>query len=168
MQLLTHELRQLDATSCVIEIDVPRTDFRIDGELRSRAVFNSPAVQISFTGKTGPLKYPCDRFDHWHDNVRAIALALAALRAVDRYGVSGKGEQYRGWQALPRPADAEFRNADEAKSFLFQFSAFGTPLTTTTTIEAALRQAELKTHPDRGGNVDDFKRVQQARKFLLP
>lgn len=30
-----------------------------------------------------------------------------------------------------------------------------------------LREAELKTHPDRRGNPDDFKKVQQARELLL-
>lgn len=33
---------------------------------------------------------------------RAVVLSLAALRAVDRYGVTGRGEQYKGFKALKR------------------------------------------------------------------
>jgi hypothetical protein len=37
----------------------------------------------------------------WQHNVRAIALTLEALRAVDRYGATETGQQYTGFKALP-------------------------------------------------------------------
>ena len=69
---------------------------------------DTPRVVVSFDSCHGPLRYQCDRFTTtragtkaWHANVRAIALGLEALRKVDRYGIAGSGEQYRGWTALP-------------------------------------------------------------------
>jgi hypothetical protein len=43
----------------------------------------------------GPSRAP------WRDNLRAIALGLEALRAVNRYGITrGIGEQYAGFLQL--------------------------------------------------------------------
>jgi hypothetical protein len=45
------------------------------------------------------LVYATDACEHWQHNVRSIALGLEALRAVDRYGISRRGEQYAGFRA---------------------------------------------------------------------
>ncbi len=46
-------------------------------------------------------RFPCDRFKHWDDNLRAISLTLERMRAVDRYGVTLNKQQYAGFKALP-------------------------------------------------------------------
>ena len=53
---------------------------------------------VAFESKHGPLKYATDVFDHWHANLRAIALGLEALRKVERYGITQRGEQYTGFR----------------------------------------------------------------------
>ena len=45
------------------------------------------------------LVYATDCCDFWQHNLRSIALGLEALRAVDRYGISRRGEQYAGFRA---------------------------------------------------------------------
>lgn len=51
------------------------------------------------------LVYATDACRYWQHNVRSIALGLEALRAVDRYGISRRGEQYAGFRgALPAGA----------------------------------------------------------------
>jgi len=45
------------------------------------------------------LVYATDCCQFWQHNVRSIALGLQALRAVDRYGISRRGEQYSGFRA---------------------------------------------------------------------
>lgn len=113
-----------------------------------------------------PLRYPCDTFDDWQDNVRAIALALEALRTVDRYGVTKRAEQYKGWAALPSP-NGDHWGEKEALDFLVQLMGSDARIATPDRLADTIRRAEFKTHPDRGGNPDDFKKVQQARKLLL-
>ena len=120
----------------------------------------------SYQSKHGPLSYPCDAFDDWQDNVRAIALALEALRTVDRYGVTKRAEQYRGWQSLPSP-NGNHWTKEAARDWLVQLTCAGLQPHQIPTVDALIRAAEFKTHPDRGGNPDDFKKVQQARKLLL-
>lgn len=101
--LLRREIYQLGGNSVVLQLDVRERDIRIDGELRADARPNSPDVIISFhSSKLGlHLSYPCDAFWSWQDNVRAVALGLEHLRAVERYGITRRGEQYTGWAGLP-------------------------------------------------------------------
>jgi hypothetical protein len=99
--------------------------------------------------------------------VRAIALALEALRKVDRYGVTQSGEQYRGWQALPSPTASpgdEIKTREDALAFLRRViggRADKLPA------EQAIREASKATHPDAGGNSDDFKRAMKCEQILL-
>jgi hypothetical protein len=55
------------------------------------------AVQASQERKR--LVYATDVCEFWQHNVRSIALGLEALRAVDRYGISKRGQQYAGFRA---------------------------------------------------------------------
>jgi hypothetical protein len=122
-------------------------------------------VILSFTAKVGALSYPCDTFTTWQDNVRAIALALEALRKVDRYGVTTHGEQYRGFLALEgaTAAPAGFVTGHGAAEWLND--TFGEPGTVMTCGEL-LRRAKRATHPDLGGDVAKFQRVSLAEAKL--
>src|SRR5688500_17219412 len=72
--LLRRELGALVARDVVLEVDVAESMIRLDGELYANARPSSPAVRLAFESKVGPLTYATDRFWHWQDNVRAIAL----------------------------------------------------------------------------------------------
>ncbi len=57
---------------------------------------------VAIQAATDPAKrlvYATDVCDFWQHNVRSIALGLEALRAVDRYGISRRGQQYAGFRA---------------------------------------------------------------------
>lgn len=110
LDLLEAELRHLGATNIVIRAAFESRDIRNDGWPRADARKPSfPGVIISFESKVGPLQYATDVYGDanwrdlpgWQANVRAVALSLEALRAVDRHGVTGRGEQYVGFGALP-------------------------------------------------------------------
>jgi hypothetical protein len=161
---LDRELRHLAARNIVIQADVRENELRLDGMLYANARPHSPGIILSFDSKHGPLSYPCDTFSEWQDNLRAITLGLAALRAVDRYGVTRQAEQYKGWQALPNPESATSR--DDAISTIRKHGGPFKP-NERDDCERAIRAAEVATHPDRGGNSDDFKAVQRARSVLL-
>ena len=121
MRLLERELRHLGVgagDSVVIEAGYKEHEIRLDGLPRSNAKPDDPGIVISFESKHGPLRYGCDTFNDWKANLRAIVLALEALRAVDRYGVTKRGEQYQGWKALP--AAGATMSADAARTWLRQ------------------------------------------------
>lgn len=163
LDLLDHELYQLDVRGAVaIRAFITTDDIRRDSMLRAHARPSRPGVAISFTGRHGALTYPCDTFDHWQANVRAIALSLEALRKVDRYGVGGHGEQYAGWKAIEAAPSGPFATADEALEWL----CWITDSPGSTAPDTLLRRAARKAHPDAGGDPADWERVDAARQLL--
>lgn len=168
MRLLERELQMLKAKQIVIQADCGDSEIRRDGMLRADARLRGPGIILSFESKHGPLSYPCDRYHDWQDNLRAIALALEALRAVDRYGVTRRAEQYKGWAKLPGPA-ATFDGTTEAVLFLSRHSLY-TPNAIADSADnfaKAYRVAAGRLHPDRNNGDDtQFKRLQAARVIL--
>lgn len=176
--LLARELKLVATTSTVLQLDVDERAYRRDGLPRADARVGYWGVILSFEHVVaGPLSYPCNRFDDWQDNVRAIALSLEALRAVDRYGVTRSAEQYRGWRALPPSTDTPLTAAEAGRIIVAEagdfFSAEDRREGAADDVvcdpdmrTAAIRAAIKRTHPDAGGNADAFHRVQRARKVL--
>jgi len=169
LDLLAREARALKCKDLVIEADFREGDIRLDGWPYANAKPRSPRVVVSMLqSRYGPLRYPCDTFDRFEDNVRAVGLALEALRRVDRYGVTRRGEQYAGWKALP-PAGSTTMTAEAAAACLARFAATVTPaalLRDYGLVAAAVREAVKATHPDTGGTEEDFRAVQTARAVL--
>ncbi len=145
-ELLRRELDHLGADLAVLELAIGEGDIRLDGLPRAAARAAHSGVVLSFASDHGPLRYAVDRFDRWQDNLRAIALGLESLRRVDRYGMSGDGQQYRGWLAL------EAGDSDLAARGRDLIAHHGS-------VSAALKA----THPDTGGSAEDFAAVQAAR-----
>ena len=183
LQLLERELVHLDAAHIVVQIDVTDGQIRQDGTLRATARVDFPGVRLSFASKHGPLTYCTDAYETgwakltaWQANLRAIALALEALRAVDRYGVSSRGEQYRGWTAIAsRPAEM---TAEVAAGLIAQWAEPDDDLKRARALQALLRSPTLflpklyrraaqRAHPDRtGGDPDTMARINAARDIL--
>jgi hypothetical protein len=179
VDLLARELRHLDAKGISIELDMEARMFRQDGLPRSDARACSDGVRISFTSKYGPLRYETNEFQGrwgdagWQQNVRAIALSLEALRKVDRYGVSRRGEQYRGWKALPTgtdPADA-IATKDQAYAVILSHARdydLADIIDEGPFLTEAIRAAQRATHPDTGGDTTEFRKVMRAVEFVKP
>lgn len=172
LDLLDRELWQLDATTRVLQVAMTERDFRIDGMPRANARAEHLGIILSFHARDiGDLSYPCDRFDRWQDNLRAVALALEALRKVDRYGVTRRAEQYRGWKAIEATAMPAAMTVEQAFDVLVQHSGVLSGLADVGAIVPSelargARAAQRQTHPDTGGRATHFQRVQRAIEVL--
>lgn len=144
---LQFEVEKLGAHDLVIELALTEAEIRIDGWPRAGARPTHPGVIVSFESRHGPLRYGTDTYPDWQANVRAIALGLEALRKVDRYGISKRGEQYTGWRQLSA-GDSDL--LQRGRELIADYGG-----------ETAALKA---THPDRGGNPDDFRAVQAVRE----
>lgn len=154
LDLLERELRMLGAENVVLQLAVQEKDIRIDGRLRANARPSHPGVIVAFDSKYGPLKYPCDTFNLAEANLRAVALALEALRKVDRYGVTKRGEQYTGWKQLGDGTGGRTKMTfGEASRFLSEQGG-------------SYRAAAKRLHPDAGGDAGLFAQLQEAREVL--
>ena len=159
LDLLNRELKALAGKDVLLQIAVTHDDIRLDGKIRANARPSHPGVLLTFDSKFGPLTYPCDRFTDWQSNVRAIALALEALRKVDRYGVTRRGEQYTGWKALP----AEIKGGPHL--VLSRWSGMAEDEVRENPRRAYLLAAK-RAHPDVGGTAEAMSEVGEAGHFL--
>jgi hypothetical protein len=178
LALLSSEVEMLGGEDVVLQIDVQEGELRRDGMLRTNATVKFPGVRVSFTSVHGPLTYATDAYESryyggltsWQANVRAIALGLLALRAVDRYGISARGQQYTGWTAISsRPAEM---SREQAAEFLAHWAGLGTSLDLfadyPNAVHSAYRMAAKRVHPDRtGDDSDTMARLNAARDLLL-
>lgn len=179
LTLLGREIGLLGGRDVVIEADVREQDIRNDGMLYANARTTTPAVVVAFeTTKHGPMLYRADRYNDqwsnrpgWQENVRAIALTLEALRAVDRYGATETGQQYAGFKALPagRALPASHMTADEAWSIIGSFGdrPIAEQRAKPDGLRAVHRAARAFAHPDRhDGDRHLWDQVEQAAAVL--
>lgn len=178
---LEHEVRMLKGRDVVMALEVQPRDIRQDGGVRADARVQDPSVIIEM--RVGPdlLQFPCDRYNYWQDNVRAIALAMEALRAVDRYGVQ-QGRQYQGFKALPGGSAASsaspgIMTARQAAEHLlevvpdlraddgFEYGP-GMLISYKQVARLFVRTARSRAHPDRTGSTEAFQKVQAAAAVL--
>lgn len=157
--LLERELRMLGGKDVILQMEVDESDIRLDGWIRANARPRGPGVILTFESKHGPLSYPCDTYTDWQANVRAIALALEALRKVSRYGVGQHGEQYRGWKALPAtisggPHAVLARHAGVSEDDVHRNA------------KKVYLAAAKAAHPDAGGSPEAWSEVQAAARAL--
>jgi len=170
---LEEELGKLRAKDIIIRVDELSFDeIRNDGWPKSSfAPRHTAGVIVSCESPKGALSFPCDRYLDWQDNLRAIALSLEALRAVDRYGVTRGNEQYRGWTQIAAPAGK--MSKEEAARFVAELS--GQQHVRQDDLEGVLRTLKIQYHPDRAEQLDDnakrhrhelFVRIGQAEAVL--
>jgi len=135
---LEYEIDQLQKgrgeVAVTIGVGLTERDIRLDGAPRADArPPQHPGVEISFDSRYGRLTYATDVFLDWRDNVRAVTKGLEALRAIDRWGVAKRGQQYAGFALLTAGPGLE----ELGRELVERHGG----------IPAALRA----THPDTGG-----------------
>ena len=127
------------------------------GELRPGRV--RPAdegIAIYFTLRGRPLVMARDRYHRAEGNMRSLALALEAMRQLERHGGATMMDRaFAGFAALPPPAGS--RPWHE----LLELPA-GSPRTREA-IEAAYKRLARRHHPDQGGSADAMAAVNLAR-----
>lgn len=158
VQDLVKELRLMGAEGVVITSDMP---VRINGsgpyvgaltELRE-----DTGVAIYFFHAGRRCVIACDRWALPWENIRAVGLAVAALRSIERCGASEIiNRAYAGFSALPAPSDSACwdvlgvaQGSDEA------------------TVAKAYRALAKKLHPDHGGSVEAMAKLNAARDEAL-
>jgi hypothetical protein len=92
------------------------------------------------------------------DNLAAIAAHIAAIRAVDRYGVGTMEQAFAGYAALPP--------AREAARPWWEILWIGDDASVEE-IQDAWRRLAKEHHPDAGGNPEFMAEINAARDAAM-
>lgn len=173
---LRYELARVNATNVVIEAGYKPDQVRADGWPYSNAKPEHSGVRVSFLkGGKLPLAF---RYNGWKAvemNVYMIALTLERLRAVERYGCTQSGQQYKGWAQLPPGANEgrapipaeEFASVEDAMRFLSRVADGEVHTTLPVDLDLVYKAAARKAHPDRrGGDSELMSKVNRARDYV--
>lgn len=152
---LIEEIKRLGGKGIVLSTNIP---YRKDG--LPYANYKTPedkgvAVYFNLNGKS--QVFACDKWRRIEDNMQAIRKTIEAIRGIERWGSSEMmNRAYAGFVALPEATETpitpmwwEVLKVDRYASIV--------------EIETAYRTAAKRTHPDAGGNHDEFIRVVKAR-----
>lgn len=172
MREIREEVRKLGGAADSIELHIAATEaqFTNDGKrLRAGESPWHPGVILVFDSRKGQMRFPCDTYPHWADNLRAIAVTLKLLRDLDRHGVT-TGQQFNAFLALesgtamPAKSSAlnDWASAGQAIDFLIRHAKSEDRSDLAKIQRLALRH----THPDLGGDRDVHQRVQSAIDYL--
>lgn len=187
MKVLERELNHLNARpgSLVIKTFHRPYDVLKSGKLRPETKKPSyPGVIVWFEVWDGnasryePMQFECDSFNDWKANLRAIALAMEALRKVERYVVSSRGREDAHTAGF-RHARVEARTGAHTGGELTVEAAAAVLVAYADSAQApedlirspertedTFKIAAHNTHPDKGGTDHSFAKVSQAIRVL--
>ena len=150
---LHRELRLLGARHVVLSTNIP---LRKDGEPYSNwREPEDPGVAVYWTLKGKPQVMACDKWSKVRYNLRAVGLAVGALRMLDRTGASEIMERaFMGFQALPSQGGEEHWRV----TLGFDPEEPVTP----DLLTKRFRELARTHHPDQGGVAEDFRKLNSA------
>lgn len=150
------EVRLLGANSAVLSTNIPvRKDGLPYNNFRQP---DDPGVALYWTVRTGVGEFEqrviaCDAWRTVRDNMRAVCLAIAAIRSLERTGATEIMDRaYQGFAALP---------AGESWRDVLGFRHDGQ--LHWSDVQNRYRELARKHHPDRGGDPDFMVRLNRAR-----
>lgn len=145
-------VRELALGRCkhvVVSTNVP---LRRDGiPLAGQREPEDPGVAVYWTDKNSkPRVIACDVWRTVRENLRAVGLAYASLRQIERTGASELLERaFQGFARLPVAEDC--------------WAILGVPRgASRQQLSERLRDLTRERHPDRGGDTQAFARITQA------
>jgi len=138
-----------------------------DGRPYADARPDDPAVVVRWSKDGEQFAVACDRYKDWRDNARAIGLYIREKRKMsDRPVTTGQSEFATA--RLPSGNEDAIVTAAPDGTREEPHEVLGVaPDAPDSVVEAAARQLRKEHHPDQGGNVEQFKRVNEAEEAML-
>ena len=151
---LEDEIRRLGGKRLIVSTNMPT---RKDGGVYANAREpDDSGVAAYFTYKDNQVVLCCDKWKTVRENTYAVALTVAAMRGMDRWGVSDMmNRMFTGFAALPAPGSDWW--ADLGIS----------PDASVDEIKFAYRETMKLNHPDAGGNTEQAARINSAYQRAL-
>lgn len=147
------QIRLLKGRDVIVSTNV---QLRNDGLPRSgQKAPADPGVAVYFVLNGQPKVLACDKWYTVEDNLWAVGKHIEAIRGQQRWGVGTVDQAFMGYDALPAPKTAWWEVLGVERDANLE------------EIQSAYRQRAKETHPDAGGNREDFERIQTAWEAAL-
>ena len=156
---LMKEIHRLGGRDIILSSDIPlKQDGMPFANMRPKS--GDPGIAVYFMRNKKQLCFACDCYQTPDDNLHAIALTIAALRGIARWGTGDMMEAaFRGFTALP-----------ETTSGISWWSVLGVPINATAEqVKDAYFLLVKKYHPDgnpSGGDEELLRRVITAYEMF--
>lgn len=164
---LVEEMRKIGAKNVVVSSNVA---VRNDGGMIAKSAerrHDDLGVAIYFTRKGKSFVMAQDAFETIAGNLRSLALAIDAMRTLERHGGGTMMERaFDGFSALPPPAGAKPKRP-RWQVLRFPESEEDRELLSVGEIEARYRTLAKKMHPDMGGSDEEMAELNEARTDAL-
>ncbi|MDQ3038342.1 MAG: J domain-containing protein [Pseudomonadota bacterium] len=117
-----------------------------------QAHIDDPGIAVYFEYKKRPMCFACDRYTTTEANTQSIRKTIEALRGIERWGASNMMERaFTGFAQLGHDAGRQW------------WDVLGVPSDALDeTITDAYMRRRSATHPDKGGDANEFAAVQRA------
>lgn len=158
---LVTELERLGARNAVLSSNY---ELRLDGLPRggARTPFDT-GIAIYFVLKGKQMVMACDMHLRAEENMRSLALAIEAMRQLERHGGGTMMERaFTGFMALPAPGAAK-----SARSWREVLGILPNAHVNAEVIGKFYREAARKAHPDAGGSEAAMAELNAARDAAL-
>lgn len=150
---LIAEIRILGGRQIIISTNIP---VRLDGlPYASAKEPDNSGVAVYFTYRNEQVCFACDKWNRVKDNIQAVRKTIESLRGIARWGTGDMMERaFTGFAKLPDPdntgGESWYVTLDCANTDNFE------------SVQLAYRRAVSKSHPDKGGTSDQYRKVQEA------
>lgn len=163
---LLRQLRLLGASNIVISSNVA-TYHKGGKEIMyadQSAAKEDPAVAVYYTWKQSQYVLCCDIWDSVTGNLQALNKTVDAIRGINRWGTDDMMEAaFTGFKALP-PKEEKKEQPKPPRWFEILGVRHNASIQE---IKEAYRKKAMQHHPDRGGNDDNFHRIQKAYEIAI-
>lgn len=158
---LKRELKLLPAHNAVISSNLKPRNFV--GETKADARYQ-PGVALYFTHKGRQVTMAQDVYSSPYANMRSLALAIEAMRQLERHGGGYMMERaFDGFSALPPPENADAAKIRPWREVLEMGDATGPDAIILAGAEAQYRALAKIRHPDRAsGSVELMAELNAA------
>lgn len=161
-------VEKLGGTGPILSTNVPLTRRGIPAATSPNV--DDPGVALYWTDRNGkPCCMPCDAWATVRENIRAIAVALAALHSLERTKASQIVQRaFSGFAALPADTTTQrpTRHWREVLG-LERYVGKDASKLTRDIIQSMFRSLAKERHPDNGGSLDQMSELNRAYKQAI-
>lgn len=140
-----------------------------DGLPKNKANPDDPGFVLRWTKGGTPHVVACDAYVHLEDNVREVYRWLEETRLRGDRPVEHGGEAFAA-AALP-PGDEEAQGVVAGGDPLDGYEAHEvlgvSPDAPERVVQVAFEEKVKEVHPDKGGDMEEYARVREARKRMI-